>query len=121
MCICLTPSLLLFSSCAHSNQNDSQTNTEPTIEKEIAVTPVSEISIKGKWVSQDNPLYPILEFKGKSTILITTILGQMAFGYERDEEFIRVSTDQSDLLFEVVNEDSIIGSGFAKGVWIKEK
>ena len=49
------------------------------------------------------------------------MMGSFASSYERDEEFIRIKTDKSDLLFEVVNEDSIIGSGYAKGVWIKEK
>ena len=48
-------------------------------------------------------------------------MGPFASSYERDEEFIRVRTDKSDLLFEIVNEDSIIGSGFANGLWIKEK
>ncbi|MBD5243305.1 MAG: hypothetical protein HDS60_04385 [Barnesiella sp.] len=112
---------MLFSSCADSGQEDSRTINDSLIERQPEVISIREININGKWESKDNPLYPILEFKGKSTVLITTILGQLAFGYERDEEFIRIRTDQSDLLFEIVAEDSIVGSGFAKGVWIKEK
>ncbi len=119
--VCLSSSILLLCSCKHSNQEDSQTTSDSLIEKEAVFIPSNEISIKGKWVSKDNSLYPILEFKGKSTVVIKTIMGPFASSYERDEEFIRVRTDKSDLLFEIINEDSIIGSGFAKGVWIKEK
>ena len=121
MCVCLISSILLVSSCTHSRQEGSQTVNDSLVEREHEVIPVREININGKWESKDNPLYPILEFKGKSTVVIKTIMGPFASGYERDEEFIRVRTDKSDLLFEIVSEDSIIGSGFAKGVWIKEK
>lgn len=121
MCVCLISSILLFSSCTHSRQEGSQTVNDSLVEREPEVIPIREININGKWESKDNPLYPILEFKGKSTVVIKTIMGPFASSYERDEEFIRVRTDKSDLLFEIVAEDSIIGSGFAKGVWIKEK
>ena len=121
MCICLTSSILLFSSCAHSGHEDSQAINDSLIQGESEVTPIREININGKWESKDNPLYPILEFKGKSTIVIKTIMGPFASSYERDEEFIRVRTDKSDLLFEIVSEDSIKGSNFAKGIWIKNK
>ena len=115
---------MLFSSCSHSGQEDSQTINDSLIEREPEVIPLREININGKWESKDNPLYPILEFKGKSTVvIIKTNLCPFASSYERDEEFIRVRSDYyySDLLFEIVTEDSIIGYGFAKGVWIKEK
>ncbi len=121
MCVCLISSILLISSCTHSEQEDSQTINDSLIQREPEVIPIREININGKWESKDNPLYPILEFKGKSTVVIKTIMGPFASGYERDEEFIRVRTDKSDLLFEIVSEDSIIGSGFSKGIWIKEK
>ena len=120
MCVYFSSPILLFISCAHSSQEDSKTVNDSFIENHIIIIP-REISVNGKWESKDNPLYPVLEFKGKSTVVINTILGSFASSYERDEEFIRVRTDKSDLLFEIVNEDSLIGSGFAKGVWIKEK
>lgn len=113
--------ILLLCSCGNSNKVDSENAADSLIEAEAAVIPVRDININGKWESKDNPLYPVLEFKGKSTVLISTILGSFAFGYERDEEFIRVRTDQSDLLFEIISEDSIVGSGFAEGIWIKKK
>lgn len=125
MCVCLTLVIPLFSSCANSYQGNSQSINDSLIEIEAEVIPISEIrpeiNINGKWISKDNFLYPILEFKGKSTVVIKTVMGIFASSYERDEEFLRIRTDKSDLLFEIVNEDSIIGSGFAKGIWIKEK
>lgn len=119
--ICVISLLLVSTSCSHSNKDNAQSINDSFVEEEAVAVPVSEINIKGKWNSKDNPFYPILEFKGKSTIVVKTIMGPFVSSYERDEEFIRVRTDKSDLLFEIVNEDSIIGSGFAKGVWIKEK
>ena len=121
ICVSITSSILLFSSCAHSDNVDSQKINDSLNERAAEVIPIREININGRWVSKDNSLYPILEFKGKSTVVIKTFMGPFVSGYVRDEDFIRVRTDKSDLLFEIVTEDSIIGSGFAKGVWIKEK
>jgi len=113
---------LTLSSCANEKQEGDNVATDSIVVTDKIATPtVSEIVLKGKWESKDNPLYPILEFKGKSTVVIKTIMGSFASSYERDEEFIRVRTDKSDLLFEIVSEDSIKGSGFAKGIWIKNK
>lgn len=110
---------LSFSSCSSNNKEARSEDSVPMpIEVEM---PKSEIKLAGIWNSKDNPLYPTLEFKGKSTVVIKTIMGPFATSYERDEEFIRVRTDQSDLLFEVISADSIVGSGYAKGVWIKEQ
>lgn len=121
LCAYLSLFLLLLSSCGNSNKVDSENAADSLIEAEAAVIPVRDININGKWESKDNPFYPVLEFKGKSTVMINTILGPIASSYERDEEFIRIRTDKSDLLLEVVSEDSIVGSGFAEGIWIKKK
>lgn len=110
---------LTFNSCGHEKQENDHAATDSVLQTDLIAN--REININGKWESKDNPLYPVLEFKGKSTIVINTILGPLASSYERDEEFIRVRTDKSDLLFETVSEDSIIGHGFAKGIWIKDK
>jgi lipoprotein len=117
--VCLTSSVLLISSCTHTSKEDSQIANDSIIEEEALVTPLSEININGTWESKDNPFYPALEFKGKTTVVIKSIMGPYPSSYERDEEFIRVHTDKSDLLFEIVSEDSIVGSGFAKGTWVK--
>ena len=121
LCAYISSFILLLSSCGNSNKVDSENAADSLIEAEAAVIPVRDININGKWESKDNPFYPELEFKGKSTVMINTILGPLASGYERDEEFVRVRTDQSDLLFEIISEDSLVGSGFAKGIWIRVK
>lgn len=110
---------LPFSSC-RSNNNEASSEDSVAVPVEVEI-PKSEIKLAGIWNSKDNPLYPTLEFKGKSTVVIKTIMGPFATSYERDEEFVRVRTDQSDLLFEVISNDSIVGSGYAKGVWIKKQ
>lgn len=117
---------LLFSlgiiACTH--EKDVQTNpTDLIIPQEVTEEVVEpskkDVNIIGEWKSKDNSLYPILNFKGKSTIVIKTIMGPFVTSYERDEEFIRVKSDTSDLLFEVVSEDTIKGEGFSKGIWIR--
>lgn len=110
--------VLNFSSCS-SDSNSSEKQELPSAPVIVEI-PKSEIKLAGTWNSKNNPLYPILEFKGKSTVVLKTIMGPYATSYERDEEFIRVRTDKSDLLFEVISEDSIVGSGYAKGLWVKE-
>lgn len=40
--------------------------------------------------------------------------------YERDENFIRIKTDKSDLLFEIKDEKTLVGEGFAEGSFVKE-
>lgn len=118
--------LMLFGLLAVLNCSSCSSDGKSSAKKELLSVPVaveipkSEIKLAGKWTSKDNSLYPILEFRGKSTVIIKTVFGPFATSYERDEEFIRVQTDKSDLLFEVISEDSIVGSGFANGLWVKE-
>jgi len=39
--------------------------------------------------------------------------------YVRDGEYIRVTTDKSDLLIKIVDTNTLIGEGFAKGTYRK--
>ena len=110
---------MVNSSCSLSGQERNNDDNDSINEIEVTTISLNDISIKGRWESKDNPLYPILEFKGKSTVMVGTILFPLATSYERDEEFIRINTDQSDLLFELVSQDTIVGSGFATGTWIR--
>lgn len=114
----------LMTSCSNNTTTDNTIQSEEQEEEIISAEPVkpakSEVNLSGRWRSKDNKLYPVIEFKGKSTVVISTFLGIFPSSYERDEEYIRVRTDKSDLLFEVVSEDSIVGSGYAKGVWLRE-
>lgn len=109
---------LNFASCSSNGKSSAQEEL-PSVPVAVDI-PKSEIKLAGTWISKDNSLYHILEFKGKSTVVIKTMFGPFATSYERNEEFIRVQTDKSDLLFEIISEDSIVGSGFADGLWVKE-
>ena len=44
-----------------------------------------------------------------------------ATSYELDENLVKIRTDQSDLLFEIQDCQTLIGEGFAKGIFVKEK
>ena len=77
--------------------------------------------LQGTFVSEDNPFYKKLVFKGKRTVSIVDAIFGLSFAtsYEVDENYIRIRTDQSDLLFEVVDANTLIGEGFAKGTFKK--
>ena len=77
--------------------------------------------LQGTFVSDDNPFYKKLVFKGKRTVSIVDAIFGLSFAtsYEVDENYIRIRTDQSDLLFEVVDENTLVGEGFAKGTFKK--
>jgi hypothetical protein len=68
-------------------------------------------------------IYAKLEFKGKSTVVI--YVGFIGFpfptSYVIDEEYIRVRTDKSDLLFRIEDSNKLIGEGWAEGTYNKVK
>lgn len=119
----LTVAATLMTSCGNNTTTDNTIQSEEQ-EEIIPAEPVkpdkSEIDLSGKWRSKDNKLYPVIEFKGKSTIVVSTFLGEVPRSYERDGAFIRVLDDKSDVFYEIVSPDSIIGYEFAEGVWIRE-
>ena len=112
---------MLLSSCGDF-KNGFQTAITDTVND---VLPLSEININGVWESKDNKSYPILEFVGRSTTIVQGGFGHWSItsGYERDEEFIRIGakTECSDLVFEIISEDSIVGRGLTEGTWIRKK
>lgn len=79
-----------------------------------------EFVLDGTYIS-DKALYKSFTFKGNSTVVIKDgIFGfDFASSYERDGNLIRIRTDQSDLLLEIVTPDSLVGEGFAKGSFKK--
>ena len=82
--------------------------------------------LQGTYVSRDCPFYKELTFRGKKTVTIVdafyAILGlSFATSYELDEDVIRISTDKSDLLLEIKDNQTLIGEGLARGTFIKEK
>ena len=113
---------------------DIQDETEPTIEniikylKEYVALPISErkeystyAHLQGAFTSNDCHLYKALIFRGKKTVtIIDGFFGfPFATSYEIDENYIRIRTDKSDLLFEIKDSETLIGEGFAQGTFTK--
>ncbi|MBR1514499.1 MAG: hypothetical protein IJ622_09445 [Bacteroidales bacterium] len=111
-------SLLLLCGCSNSQVRSSSHSEEL---EEIHKKGPKEIQPEGTFVANGNSLYKSLTFKGKKTVVVRDAIFGMDFPseYEKDEEFLRVKTDKSDLLFEIISEDTIKGEGFAEGLYIK--
>jgi hypothetical protein len=116
--------VLLFTCGCSNNANNKQGQSGGLLEEVETVFEKSpkDIQPEGTFVAQDNSLYKSLTFKGKKTVVIHDAIFGMDFPseYEKDEEFLRVKTDKSDLLFEIISEDTIKGEGFAKGLYVKK-
>ena len=116
-------SLVLLFICGCSNRNQGQNGGLLNEVEAVFQKSPKDIQPEGTFVIQGEGLYQSLTFKGKRTVVIRDGIFRMDFPseYEKDEEFLRVKTDKSDLLFEIISEDTIKGEGFAKGLYIKEK
>lgn len=116
--------VLLFTCCCSNNTNKNERENGGLLDEVEAVFEKSpkDIQPEGTFVAKDNKLYKSLTFKGKRTVVIHDAIFGMDFPseYDKDEEFLRVKTDKSDLLFEIISEDTIKGEGFAKGLYIKK-
>lgn len=80
-------------------------------------------NLQGTFVSRDCPFYRKLIFRGRKTVTIVDAFFGMSFtsSYEVDENYIRISTDKSDLLFEIEDSQTLVGEGFSKGTFKKTK
>ena len=96
--------------------------------KEYVALPLSErkeystyAHLQGSFTSNDCHLYKALIFRGKKTVtIIDGFFGfPFATSYEVDENYIRIRTDKSDLLFEIKDSETLIGEGFAHGTFTK--
>ena len=78
--------------------------------------------LQGTYVSKRNPFYRKLVFKGKSTVVIVDALLGFSFpsSYVVDEDYIRIRTDKSDLLLRIKDNHTLVGEGFAEGVFKKQ-
>lgn len=90
----------------------------PTLDKKIYKI---YANLQGTFVSKNCPYYRKLIFRGKKTATIVDAFWGMHFtsSFEIDENYIRVKTDKSDLLFEMKDNKTLIGEGFAKGTFTK--
>lgn len=71
--------------------------------------------IRGTYTCNDC-IYREIQFKGKSTCLV---LGFYGTSYEVDEDYIRIKTDKGDLIFKIIDSNTLEGEGWAAGTYRK--
>ena len=108
----------------------SENGVMPNLEKylsEYTILPTSQKTLyekyahlQGTYESKDCTLYKKLIFTGKSTVTIIAIFGiPFSTNYDLDGNIVRISTDRGYLLFEIKDNQTLIGQGFANGEFIK--
>ncbi|MBP8114446.1 MAG: hypothetical protein KAY50_03755 [Chitinophagaceae bacterium] len=70
-------------------------------------------------ISGERGIYSTLIFKGKNTVVIKSFQLEFATSYEMDGDYIKIKTESTDLLFKVKDNNTLIGEGFASGVYKK--
>lgn len=77
--------------------------------------------LQGTYTSKNCAYYRKLIFRGKKTAtIIDNIFGfRFNSSYEIDENYVRIKSDKSDLLFEIKDNRTLIGEGFSKGTFTK--
>ena len=112
--------LFFLQSCGNAAQKQ-QKGGEQSASQAVVAAPVQETALSGTYTSTDNPFYQSLTFKGKTTVVIKDAIFGIEYptSYERDENYIRIETDKSDLLLELTDPNTLVGEGFAKGTFIK--
>ena len=77
--------------------------------------------LEGKYVLiEGKSVYDSFSFKGKSTVVIESFGMEFVTSYVKDENYLRIEAEPSHLLLKVQSKDTIIGEGFASGIYIKE-
>lgn len=77
-------------------------------------------TLTGTFISETS-IYRKLTFKGKSTVVIYDKFIGIPFptSYVIDEDYIRITTDKSDLLLRIKDNKTLEGEGWAKGTFKK--
>ena len=86
----------------------------------LALAACGNQALEGEYKNQGNGIYSAVEFKGKSTAVVKGMGMTFPTSYERDGQLIRLKTDKSDLLFTVKDDKTLVGEGFAEGVYKKD-
>ena len=75
----------------------------------------------GKYINTEKSLYKSFNFKGETSVVITDgIFGiPFATGYVRDGQILRIQTDKTDLMLTIKDNKTLIGEGFAEGIYVK--
>ena len=76
--------------------------------------------LEGEYKNQGNGIYSAIEFKGKSTAVVKSMGMTFPTSYDLDGKLIRLKTDKSDLLFTIKDDKTLVGQGFAEGVYKKD-
>lgn len=100
--ITLSICIIAFNSCSFYSQNTKN-------------------KLEGKYVLiSGKSFYDSFNFKGKSTVVIESLGMEFVTSYIEDEEYLRIESEPSNLLLKLQSKDTIIGEGFAFGIYIKE-
>jgi len=97
----------------YANETQIPTNNE-------VVNETSNNSIKGLYKSNGEAIYSAFEFAGESTVIVYGMGMKFPSSYVKDGELLRITTDKSDLLLKIKDNNTLIGEGFASGTYIKE-
>ena len=76
--------------------------------------------LEGEYKIQGNGIYSSIDFKGKTTVVIKGMGMAFPSTYVQDGNLIRVKTDKTDLLFTIKDGNTLVGEGFAEGLYKKE-
>ena len=77
--------------------------------------------LEGKFVLlEGKSVYDSFSFKGKSTVVVESVGMEFVTSYVKDEEYLRIESEPSNLLLKIQSKDTIIGEGFTSGIYIKE-
>jgi len=76
----------------------------------------------GTYVNTKGGFYAAFDFKGETTVMVIDgfVGWKYASSYERDGNIIRISTDKTDLILTVQDSSTLIGEGFASGIYVKK-
>jgi hypothetical protein len=86
----------------------------------LALAACGNQTLEGEYKNQSNGIYSAVEFKGKSTAVVKGMGMTFPTSYERDGQLIKLKTDKSDLLFTIKDEKTLVGEGYAEGVYKKD-
>ena len=86
----------------------------------LAIAACGNQALEGEYKNQGNGIYSAVEFKGKSTAVVKSMGMTFPTSYEKDGQVIRLKTDKSDLLFTIKDSKTLVGEGFAEGVYKKD-
>lgn len=76
--------------------------------------------LQGTYVSK-KALYSKLIFRGRRTVTVYDAFFGFPFtsSYDLDENYIRIRTNTSDLLLEIQDSKTLVGDGWARGIYTK--